>query len=94
MKNTELVAKVLDVAKNHNTLYVMGCFGAPGMHIKFISFAKTGDILKASRQGQPYRHHHQCRQNQTRRQIMQPSFQHGAPPFRQLKLFMACWQPF
>ena len=29
MKNTELVAKVLDVAKNHNTLYVMGCFGAP-----------------------------------------------------------------
>ena len=29
MKNTELVAKVLDVTKNHNTLYVMGCFGAP-----------------------------------------------------------------
>lgn len=29
MKNTELVAKLKDVATNHKTLYVMGCFGAP-----------------------------------------------------------------
>ncbi|MDR3165791.1 MAG: hypothetical protein LBU13_09460 [Synergistaceae bacterium] len=27
--NRELVAALLDVANNHNTLYVMGCFGAP-----------------------------------------------------------------
>lgn len=29
MKASELVEKVLDVAKNYKTLYVMGCFGAP-----------------------------------------------------------------
>lgn len=29
MKNTELVAKAIDIAKNYKTLYVMGCFGAP-----------------------------------------------------------------
>lgn len=29
MKNTELVAKLIDIAKNYKTLYVMGCFGAP-----------------------------------------------------------------
>ena len=27
--NTELVGKLVDVAKNYKTLYVMGCFGAP-----------------------------------------------------------------
>lgn len=29
MKASELVAKVIDVAKNYKTLYVMGCFGSP-----------------------------------------------------------------
>lgn len=29
MKASELVRKVVDVAKHHKTLYVMGCFGAP-----------------------------------------------------------------
>ena len=29
MNNKEFVAKVIDVAKNYKTLYVMGCFGAP-----------------------------------------------------------------
>lgn len=29
MKASELIEKVTDVAKNHKTLYVMGCFGAP-----------------------------------------------------------------
>lgn len=29
MKISELIPKLLDVANNHKTLYVMGCFGAP-----------------------------------------------------------------
>ena len=29
MTNKELAAKLIDVAKNYKTLYVMGCFGAP-----------------------------------------------------------------
>lgn len=29
MKASELVAKLLDIANNYKTLYVMGCFGAP-----------------------------------------------------------------
>ncbi len=29
MKNTELVARLGDIATNHKTLYVRGCFGAP-----------------------------------------------------------------
>ena len=29
MTNRELVKKLIDVAKNYKTLYVMGCFGAP-----------------------------------------------------------------
>lgn len=29
MKNTEFVAKAIDIANNYKTLYVMGCFGAP-----------------------------------------------------------------
>ena len=29
MKSSELVAKVVDIAKHYKTLYVMGCFGAP-----------------------------------------------------------------
>ena len=29
MTNSEFVAKLIDVAKNYKTLYVMGCFGAP-----------------------------------------------------------------
>lgn len=29
MKISEFIAKLLDVVENHNTLYVMGCFGAP-----------------------------------------------------------------
>lgn len=29
MNNKEFVAKVIDIAKNYKTLYVMGCFGAP-----------------------------------------------------------------
>jgi hypothetical protein len=29
MKASELVSKVVDIAKNKKTLYVMGCFGAP-----------------------------------------------------------------
>ena len=29
MKASELVRKVVDIAKNYKTLYVMGCFGAP-----------------------------------------------------------------
>lgn len=29
MKSSELVSKVIDIAKNYKTLYVMGCFGAP-----------------------------------------------------------------
>lgn len=29
MKASELVAKVIDIAKNYKTLYVMGCFGSP-----------------------------------------------------------------
>ena len=29
MTNTELVAKLKDIATNYKTLYVMGCFGAP-----------------------------------------------------------------
>lgn len=29
MKATEFVNKLVDIAKNHKTLYVMGCFGAP-----------------------------------------------------------------
>ena len=29
MTNTELVKKLIDVANNYKTLYVMGCFGAP-----------------------------------------------------------------
>ena len=29
MKSSELVAKVVDIAKHSKTLYVMGCFGAP-----------------------------------------------------------------
>ena len=28
MKNTEFAEKLKAVAKNYNTLYVMGCFGA------------------------------------------------------------------
>ena len=29
MNNKEFVAKLIDIAKNYKTLYVMGCFGAP-----------------------------------------------------------------
>lgn len=29
MKASEFVSKVIDIAKNHKTLYVMGCFGSP-----------------------------------------------------------------
>ena len=29
MKATEFVDKLVDVAKNYKTLYVMGCFGSP-----------------------------------------------------------------
>lgn len=29
MKSTEFVNKLVDIAKNYKTLYVMGCFGAP-----------------------------------------------------------------
>lgn len=29
MNNFELVSKCVDIAQNHKTLYVMGCFGAP-----------------------------------------------------------------
>lgn len=29
MKSSVLVSKVIDIAKNYKTLYVMGCFGAP-----------------------------------------------------------------
>lgn len=29
MKASELVTKVIDIAKNYKTLYVMGCFGSP-----------------------------------------------------------------
>ena len=29
IKSSELVAKVVDIAKHYKTLYVMGCFGAP-----------------------------------------------------------------
>lgn len=29
MKSSELVSKVVDIAKHYKTLYVMGCFGAP-----------------------------------------------------------------
>lgn len=29
MKSSELVSKAINIAKNHNTLYVMGCLGAP-----------------------------------------------------------------
>ena len=29
MKNTEFVQKLKDIATNHKTLYIMGCFGAP-----------------------------------------------------------------
>lgn len=29
MKVKEFVERLLDVAENHVTLYVMGCFGAP-----------------------------------------------------------------
>lgn len=29
MNNKELVAKLVEIAKNYKTLYVMGCFGAP-----------------------------------------------------------------
>ena len=29
MKARALVDKAVDIAKNHKTLYVMGCFGAP-----------------------------------------------------------------
>ena len=29
MKAQTLVDKVVDIAKNYKTLYVMGCFGAP-----------------------------------------------------------------
>lgn len=29
MKSSELVSKVIDIAKNYKTLYVMGCFGSP-----------------------------------------------------------------
>lgn len=29
MNNIEFVAKLVDIAKNYKTLYVMGCFGAP-----------------------------------------------------------------
>lgn len=29
MKASEFIAKITDVAENHKTLYVMGCFGAP-----------------------------------------------------------------
>ena len=29
MKSKEFISKAIDIAKNYNTLYVMGCFGAP-----------------------------------------------------------------
>ena len=29
MKSNEFVEKLIDIAKNYKTLYVMGCFGAP-----------------------------------------------------------------
>ena len=29
MKSTDFIAKLKDIATNHKTLYVMGCFGAP-----------------------------------------------------------------
>lgn len=29
MNNKEFVAKLIDIAKNYKTLYIMGCFGAP-----------------------------------------------------------------
>ena len=29
MKASELVKKAIDIAENHQTLYIMGCFGAP-----------------------------------------------------------------
>ncbi len=29
MNNKEFVAKIIDIAKNYKTLYIMGCFGAP-----------------------------------------------------------------
>lgn len=58
MKSSELVAKVVDIAKHYKTLYVMGCFGAPltaanklrytKNHTYNMAAARTSMIMSAS----------------------------------------------
>ena len=63
MKAQTLVDKVVDIAKNHKTLYVMGCFGAPltgnnvtrycGNHDYNKAAARTRMIKAAANQSPP-----------------------------------------
>ena len=53
MKSSELVAKVVDIAKHYKTLYVMGCFGAPltdtnkSRYRQTYAFAKIAQYFQA-----------------------------------------------
>ena len=51
MKSSELVAKVVDIAKHYKTLYVMGCFGAPLTDTnksRYIKFQSTRPVRGAT----------------------------------------------
>lgn len=47
MKANELVEKVVDIAKNYETLYVMGCFGAPMTAANKARYTKNHSYNKA-----------------------------------------------
>ena len=42
MKQTEFITKLIDIAKNYKTLYVMGCFGAPMNEINKTRYINNG----------------------------------------------------
>ena len=48
MKSKALVEKAVDIAKNHKTLYVMGCFGAPMSATNKKRYTKNHDYNKAA----------------------------------------------
>lgn len=51
MKSMEFVNKAIDIAKNHKTLYVMGCFGAPLTGVNVTRYLNNHSYNKqASRQ--------------------------------------------
>jgi hypothetical protein len=48
MNNKEFVAKLVDIAKNYKTLYVMGCFGAPLTDVNKTRYCKNHSYNKQS----------------------------------------------